>query len=348
MVSHDGFSTQYESSSHTAVVKLRDGYYYVDFNNNQCWLVVDTFDANNSDGYLYDGDTVAYLNSGSVLTLQENTFNDPEITPEHPTGTYNWPLPWHVKIHNNIFGVIYRSNNTTGDYRHTSLYAFDTQLMNDTTTEIYGNTCYYVNSYATYGHPGFDGSGAFCRIRDDTLHKIDTTVNGTTITNTADTLLVLNDYADSANYNTMTDIYWASGGTNGIENDVYFTIDANDCDITWKRTLSILVTDGDDTPLSGATVTVTDNYGNVQIDTTTNGSGVASGVVNYYYMSSDIADSTHSPFILYASYGGSDETVGNFNVNYATYSDTLVIGEATAPTYHIRLNSGNINSGVFK
>jgi len=340
---HESYSSQYELSSRSTAIKIRDGVKYLKIYDNEIWSVADTFDSDNTPGIVTPGDTTPYLNKSSVITFQANTFNDPRF------GTYNTPLPWHVKVYNNTLINAYRSNNTTGGYRSNSVYDFDNQLMEDTTTEIYGNKVFYTNSYAIYGHNGFDGAGAFCMIHDDTLYKMDTTIYGVTITNSADTLIGMCWLGDSANYNTLRDIYWAEGGYNNIENNVYHSSYGGEtklCDMTWQRTISILVTDGDDTPLEGATVTITDNYGNIQIDTTTDAEGIATGVVNYRFMSSDIADSTFNNFTLGVSYG-EDEEFASFTVDWQNFTDTIAVGEATATPMNIITKGGIFKGGRF-
>lgn len=323
---HDGFSTQYGDVSHTAVMKLRAGASRIKMFGNEFILVCDTFNVANSDGWLYAGDTVPYFWGGSVITLQNNTFNDPSID-----------RPWRVEIYNNIFRANLRSDNTTHGYSSVSIYTVDNQFEEDTTYKVYGNQCYYYDTYIGYGWPGFDGPGAYTLFYNDTLHYINTILS-------MDSTIVNDDMGADGDHNILRDIYWAEGGYSNIESDVFFP-DADDEDVLWQRTLRLYVIDSLDQPVNGAAVWAVNAYGDTVIDTTTNASGLAYGVVNYNYQVAVGPDSTgYNPLDIKAALSG-DTAQAYMTVDYSVFSDTLALqvgAEEPTPTTVIKFNGGKI------
>ena len=93
-----------------------------------------------------------------------------------------------------------------------------------------------------------------------------------------------------------------------------------------KRTLTIYVKGYDENPMNGADVWAVNAYGDTVVSTTTNESGIATGIVKYWDIYSDFTDSTaYNDFILGAQKSG-DTTTTVFTVGWDTHTDTLALG----------------------
>lgn len=68
--------------------------------------------------------------------------------------------------------------------------------------------------------------------------------------------------------------------------------DPGDRDVSFERTLSVTINDGDGSPIEGAIFTAVDDYDNTQITDTTGADGIASGVVRYWKEYEVATDST--------------------------------------------------------
>jgi hypothetical protein len=235
---HDGFSTQYPTAHATAAIKIRGGATYWKLYGNIITTMLDTFHSGNSGGLVYDGDTVAFCNRGECIALQNNTFNNP--------GTDH---PWNIQIYNNVLTTDLRSDDATGYYEYNAAYLFDNQKEEDASVLIYGNKVYYHSTYATYGHPGFDGPGAFITISNDTLYR------QTDVLAVDTTLAFNNPNTDSCTENYLIDLHYESGYYAGVETDIFHEDAATDLqNVYLQRNLDIYVNGSlNDLPVVNAT-----------------------------------------------------------------------------------------------
>lgn len=95
-----------------------------------------------------------------------------------------------------------------------------------------------------------------------------------------------------------------------------------------KRTVTLYVRDGEGNPVNAADFWAVNAYGDTVISTTTNGSGIATGVVKYWDIYSDFDDSTaYNDFTLGAQKTG-DSATTTFTVGWDTHTDTLTLSPA--------------------
>jgi hypothetical protein len=101
--------------------------------------------------------------------------------------------------------------------------------------------------------------------------------------------------------------------------------DAGDRDISFERTLAIFIEGSNGLPVSGATFKAIDNYGNVQINTTSGADGMIELPVRYWKEYEIAADSTaYNPFVIGAKMGA-DSTGQAFTVSHDTWVDTIIL-----------------------
>ncbi len=158
--------------------------------------------------------------------------------------------------------------------------------------------------------------------------------------------------------------YIGYGGNNSLDNiaiDCKFVNGASDTNIVWyatsgsnemtlARTVDVLVRGNNALPVSGATVTVKNNYGQTVLAGTTAANGRVSGQATYWYAADDTADSTNfSNFSLKVKKGNDSATV-SFAVNANSAAPTATLqntpgsgsgGSNTVPTVPVPVSPIN-------
>lgn len=103
-----------------------------------------------------------------------------------------------------------------------------------------------------------------------------------------------------------------------------------------KRKLTIYVKGYDKNPMNDADVWAVNAYGDTVINTTTDISGTATGVVKYWDIYSDFTDSTaYNDFTLGAQKGG-DSATTSFTVGWDNHTDTLELTASAGKSKRLR------------
>ena len=107
------------------------------------------------------------------------------------------------------------------------------------------------------------------------------------------------------------------------ETDIHFTNGSGERTLALQRTLRILVLGNNDCPVAGSDVSVRNNYNRTVLTTTTNQSGLATGIVTYLFEAEDGPDSTNfNDFTITVSKSGETQN-STLTVNSSSAADTL-------------------------
>lgn len=169
-----------------------------------------------------------------------------------------------------------------------------------------------------YRFGGYDGDGLNIHIYADTLKLVDTSTNGHLAwqvgfqSNRQGSGIVATDmsYEDT----------W--GGPADYDTSIVFSFGMSD-NISLRRTLKVYVRGTNGLPVTGASVSVTNNYGQTVLSGTTDNGGRVAGTVTGWYESRVSVDSmTFNNFNISASRSG-DNANSAFTLRWNNYKDTL-------------------------
>jgi hypothetical protein len=250
----------------------------------------------------------------------------------------------NILIENNTFRAISTVNHEDSLCAAVAFDAYwcDPDAINPSTGEPFGEAyCGNVGPWGAEGMTfrnnhlyssgnlvqiGYGNDGAWnVLMQGDTLEFLSTTYDPKTI--------VLGHEANN----------WKSTG-NAVRDAVYIspaahtdiTVDGpsetNLKEVTIERTFEVYVQGNNSLPVVGATVTVTNNYGQTVVSGTTNDNGLVSDVVSIRYEGSNQPDSySFNPHTIVASYAGDQTTVNSFTIDPTADGgdDTLTLASTT-------------------
>jgi hypothetical protein len=223
--------------------------------------------------------------------------------------------PYYITVENNLMRAIDR--NPSGGALLDGVI-FDWKIGYDPSFVWRNNRI--ESDYVGYRWGGYDGPANATTIIGDTLKLVDTSNS--------------NHYAFQLGYLQMNydaediivqDMAYENSLGNPADYDqsINFPSSSGSADITEKRTIDIYARGTNDLPVTGASVTVTNNYGQTVLTGTTNSGGKVSGVVSYRYESRTGTDSTnYNNFTINVS-KSSDNAQGSLTVKWNQYKDTV-------------------------
>ncbi len=173
------------------------------------------------------------------------------------------------------------------------------------------------SDYVGYKWGGYDGEAHSFTIIGDTLKIVDTANSSTW----AYQLGYLN-----MNYRTddiiMQDIVYEGVADEGR---IYFPATQGSADIAFRRTLKVYIKGSNGLPVSGASVTVRNNYSQIVLTGTTGSDGKVSGPVTYNFQSRAGTDSTGFNNFRINATKGADNAQVYFLVGWDSFKDTLTL-----------------------
>lgn len=237
---------------------------------------------------------------GNTITARSDN-NTSTIHTDQVAMALRWS-PYQGSSYNNVFeGNIFRSiGNGTGT---TAAVCFDAATIGGDGLTFRNNL---IESSQTLIKWGEGNSGAPNHLFvEDTLRF----VNPTTSPLTYDVGHLANSW-DCSN-NRVRDMVYQNGAA---DNDIRIN-NGGTLELTVERTLNIRVLGNNGLPVSGATVTVVNNYGRTVVSGLTDGNGRRKGVVSYIFRARTSPDSTnYNPFSIKVK-KGNDSTMISHTVN---------------------------------
>jgi len=176
------------------------------------------------------------------------------------------------------------------------------------------------SDYVGYRWGGYDGPANATTIIGDTLKLVDTSNSN----HHAFQLGYLQMGYDAEDIIVQDMVYENSlGNPANYDQSIDFPSSGGSCDITERRTIDIYARGTNGLPVTGASVTVTNNYGQTVVSGTTSSGGRVSGVVSYRYDCRSGTDSTsYNNFTVNVS-KSSDNSQSSLTVSWNSYKDTV-------------------------
>lgn len=248
---------------------------------NKWWFIRYNRVIYTSDGTVANGFTghnVAFYNRGHAIVWQQEY------------GGFTNSSPYHMYVTNNQF----IARNRAGTPVYIDAVTFDKYIFEDTTCVWAYN---FVQSDSTgYKFGNYDYDAWHVRIVGDTL-KLTDSVLGHVAFQVGTTSWAGDDIR-------TTDMTYQNSDGDPAEYDI--SVITTDGDIQHDLNVIVTVVDGDSNPINGASITVTNDFGQTGLGTT-NASGIDSIPMAYYHVGSgsfpDTTEAQYNPFTIHASYG---------------------------------------------
>lgn len=307
---HQGVGSEFTRTSwQSCALKIRRGNHYSWVHDNVFINTIDTTTTENS-GYSVMGHAVMW----------QFEMNQGEASRQ----------PYHIIFENNICSLKVVTPTQTYYGSAIQVNSSDGFTEYDTTTKIRNNYFYSEGGIGLSITHNWDGASQYVFIENDTFE----------VTNSKGVFYgtVNQGHAFTSDSNLIRDcVYLGSGGPTSYSHRTALGGPTGDCDgrqwdWTSQRTLNLYAYGNNSLPVSGASCTVVDNYGDTVITGTTDASGLVTGIVDYFYHSRCSTDlAAYSPMTI-KMIKGSDSTINaTFTAGWieAEGTDTLVLA-ATA------------------
>jgi len=270
-------------------IKIRQNCYGVDVFDNQFIYV--------ADGSVPWGTTSgSYYCSGEAGLYEHWSSNSP---------------PFNVKFERNLFRAIDRSSGA-----YIAGFTFDNCTQGPDPSFVFKNNR-IESDYTGVKWGGYDGEAHSFTLIGDTIRVVDTS-NAQTHTFMAGYLNMGYNTGD----NVVQDAVFEGVAS---DDDIEFPSSNGVADLTLKRTLNIYVRGSNGLPVSGASVTVRNNYNQVVLSGTSSFGGKVSGPVSYLFHSRTQSDSTNFNNFSITVSKDSDNNNGSITVGWDNFKDTLLL-----------------------
>lgn len=217
--------------------------------------------------------------------------------------------PFDVSFERNLFRAIDRSSGA-----YIAGFTFDNCTQGPDPSFVFKNNR-IESDYTGIKWGGYDGEAHSFTLIGDTLRVVDTS--------NTETHSFMVGYLNM-NYNTgdnlLRDMVFEGVAS---PNDIEFPSSQGTADLTFQQTLRVYVRGNNDQPVSGASVTVRNNYNQVVLSGTSSSGGLVSGPVSYLYQTRTGTDSTNFNNFSVMVSKGSDSNSGNISVGWDNFKDTL-------------------------
>ncbi len=288
---HESADVQFRGTYgyYPCAIKIRQDCYGVSVFDNQFIYV--------ADGSVPWGTTSgAYYCSGEAGLYEHWTSNPP---------------PFNVKFERNLFRSIDRRSGAI-----IAGFTFDNCTQGPDPSFVFRHNR-IESDYVGIKWGGYDGEAHSFVLTGDTLKLVDTS--------NSETHSFMLGYLNM-NYNTGDNIV-QDMVFEGVASpdDIDFPSSQGIADIAFKQTLKVYVKGSNGLPVSGAAVTVRNNYNQVVLSGTSTSGGQVSGPVTYLFRSSNVSDSTSFNNFSVQVSKGSDNASGNMTVGWNAFKDTLLL-----------------------